>query len=211
MLLQPYSIQDSGINAGPALMPGGTEEAYKHIEDIVRKVAAQVDDGPCVTYVGNGGAGNFVKMVHNGIEYGDMQLISEAYDILKTVGGFSNEELAEAFDDWNKVRSRKLHSPSGYQSGCCICRKRMAAVPCDSCDDAVDQGISGTAPLIAPVAMQTELSSFLVEITALIFKKKDEDNKSYILDSIQDKTGMKGTGMTLLQCRLYTAAAWLLQ
>lgn len=85
------------------MMPGGTEEAYKHIEDIVRKVAAQVDDGPCVTYVGNGGAGNFVKMVHNGIEYGDMQLISEAYDILKTVGGFSNEELGEAFDEWNKV------------------------------------------------------------------------------------------------------------
>ena len=89
--------------AGPALMPGGTEEAYKHIEDIVRKVAAQVDDGPCVTYVGNGGAGNFVKMVHNGIEYGDMQLISEAYDILKTVGGFTNEELGQAFDEWNQV------------------------------------------------------------------------------------------------------------
>lgn len=86
-------------------MPGGTEEAYKHIEDIVRKVAAQVDDGPCVTYVGNGGAGNFVKMVHNGIEYGDMQLISEAYDILKTVGGFTNEELGQAFDEWNKVCS----------------------------------------------------------------------------------------------------------
>ena len=97
-----------GARVGPALMPGGTEEAYKHIEDIVRKVAAQVDDGPCVTYVGNGGAGNFVKMVHNGIEYGDMQLISEAYDILKTVGGFSNEELADAFDDWNKVISWKL-------------------------------------------------------------------------------------------------------
>ena len=97
-----------GVNAGPALMPGGTEEAYKHIEDIVRKVAAQVDDGPCVTYVGNGGAGNFVKMVHNGIEYGDMQLISEAYDILKTVGGFSNEELGDAFDDWNRVTSWQL-------------------------------------------------------------------------------------------------------
>ncbi len=96
-------IDTASLAAGPALMPGGTEEAYKHIEDIVRKVAAQVDDGPCVTYVGNGGAGNFVKMVHNGIEYGDMQLISEAYDILKTVGGFSNEELGEAFDEWNKV------------------------------------------------------------------------------------------------------------
>jgi 6-phosphogluconate dehydrogenase len=65
----------------------------------------QVNDGPCVTYVGPGGAGNFVKMVHNGIEYGDMQLISEAYDVLKTVGGLSNEELVEAFNEWNAVRS----------------------------------------------------------------------------------------------------------
>lgn len=105
-------------------MPGGTEEAYKHIEDIVRKVAAQVDDGPCVTYVGNGGAGNFVKMVHNGIEYGDMQLISEAYDILKTVGGFNNEELAEAFDDWNKVICSKVvysHWPSSHKLTCVVC------------------------------------------------------------------------------------------
>ena len=67
---------------------------------------AQVNDGPCVTYVGPGGAGNFVKMVHNGIEYGDMQLISEAYDVLKTVGGLSNEELVEAFNEWNAVRMR---------------------------------------------------------------------------------------------------------
>jgi 6-phosphogluconate dehydrogenase len=57
-------------------MPGGSPEAYQHIQDIVEKVAAQVDDGPCVMYIGDGGAGNFVKMVHNGIEYGDMQLIS---------------------------------------------------------------------------------------------------------------------------------------
>ena len=85
-------------------MPGGTQEAYKYIEEIVKKVAAQVDDGPCVTYIGEGGAGNFVKMVHNGIEYGDMQLISEAYDVLKTVGGLTNPELEQAFNDWNKVR-----------------------------------------------------------------------------------------------------------
>ena len=104
------------LGAGPALMPGGTEEAYKHIEDIVRKVAAQVNDGPCVTYVGNGGAGNFVKMVHNGIEYGDMQLISEAYDILKTVGGFSNEELGEAFDEWNKVSCTPWSDSWSYSS-----------------------------------------------------------------------------------------------
>lgn len=61
----------------------------------------QVDDGPCVMYIGEGGSGNFVKMVHNGIEYGDMQLISEAYDILKTLGGLSNTELAEVFAEWN--------------------------------------------------------------------------------------------------------------
>jgi 6-phosphogluconate dehydrogenase len=68
----------------------------------LKSVAAQVDDGPCVTYIGEGGSGNFVKMVHNGIEYGDMQLISEAYDVLKNVGGLSNSELAEIFGEWNR-------------------------------------------------------------------------------------------------------------
>lgn len=92
---------EEGARNGPSLMPGGSHEAYKNVEHILIKVAAQVDDGPCVTYVGTGGAGNFVKMVHNGIEYGDMQLISEAYDVLKTVGGLSNEELAGIFHEWN--------------------------------------------------------------------------------------------------------------
>ena len=68
------------------MMPGGSEAAYAAIKPIVEKVSAQVDDGPCVTYIGRGGSGNFVKMVHNGIEYGDMQLIAEAYDVLKTIG-----------------------------------------------------------------------------------------------------------------------------
>ncbi|KAH9296789.1 hypothetical protein KI387_028471 [Taxus chinensis] len=93
---------EEGARKGPSLMPGGTRAAYDYIHDVVTKVAAQVDDGPCVTYVGEGGSGNFVKMVHNGIEYGDMQLISEAYDVLKHVGGLSNEELTEAFADWNR-------------------------------------------------------------------------------------------------------------
>lgn len=93
---------EEGARHGPSLMPGGYFEAYKNVEDIVRKVAAQVDDGPCVTYIGEGGSGNFVKMVHNGIEYGDMQLISEAYDVLKTVGRLSNSELAAIFDEWNR-------------------------------------------------------------------------------------------------------------
>jgi 6-phosphogluconate dehydrogenase len=84
------------------MMPGGSAEAYKHLKPIVEKVAAQVDDGPCVTHVGPGGSGNFVKMVHNGIEYGDMQLIAEAYDILKHVGGLTNKELSETFAEWDK-------------------------------------------------------------------------------------------------------------
>lgn len=94
---------EEGARNGPSLMPGGSFEAYKNIEDILVKVAAQVpDSGPCVTYIGKGGSGNFVKMIHNGIEYGDMQLIAEAYDVLKSVGKLSNEELHDVFKEWNK-------------------------------------------------------------------------------------------------------------
>ncbi|MCK6546729.1 NAD(P)-binding domain-containing protein, partial [Myxococcota bacterium] len=71
---------EEGARHGPSLMPGCTRAAYAKIEDVVTKIAAQVADGPCVTHVGPGGAGHYVKMVHNGIEYGDMQLIAEAYD-----------------------------------------------------------------------------------------------------------------------------------
>ncbi|GMP83027.1 hypothetical protein CsSME_00037102 [Camellia sinensis var. sinensis] len=93
----------AGARHGPSLMPGGSFEAYKYIEDILLKVAAQVrDSGHCVTYIGKGGYGNFVKMIHNGIEYGDMQLIAEAYDVLKSVGKLSNEELHQVFSEWNK-------------------------------------------------------------------------------------------------------------
>ena len=130
---------EEGARRGPAMMPGGDADAYKYLAPIVEKVAAQTDDGACVTYIGPGGSGNFVKMVHNGIEYGDMQLIAEAYDLLKTVGGLSNEELAAVFDEWNK----------------------------------------------------SELESFLVEITASIFKKKDEYADGFLVDKVLDKTGMK--------------------
>jgi 6-phosphogluconate dehydrogenase len=92
---------EEGALNGPSLMPGGTKEAYEAIEPIVTKIAAQVDDGPCVTYIGPKGAGHYVKMVHNGIEYGDMQLIAEAYDLLKSIGGLSNAELHEVFSEWN--------------------------------------------------------------------------------------------------------------
>ena len=93
---------EEGARNGPSMMPGGPPEAYALVEPVVTKVAAQVDDGPCVAYIGPGGAGNFVKMVHNGIEYGDMQLIAEAYDVLKHVGGLSNAELAATFEEWNR-------------------------------------------------------------------------------------------------------------
>ncbi len=93
---------EEGARHGPSLMPGGPVEAYKVLEPILVKIAAQVDGAPCVTYIGKGGSGNYVKMVHNGIEYGDMQLIAEAYDLLKHVAGLSNAELAKVFAEWNE-------------------------------------------------------------------------------------------------------------
>ena len=83
-------------------MPGGQLEAYQELRPIFEAIAAQVDDGPCVTYCGPDGAGHFVKMVHNGIEYGDMQLIAEAYHILKYALSLENSELAEIFAEWNE-------------------------------------------------------------------------------------------------------------
>jgi len=81
---------EEGARFGPSLMPGGDREGYDDMAPILTKIAAQVEDGPCVTYCGPGGAGHYVKMVHNGIEYGDMQLIAEAYDLLRSVGGLTN-------------------------------------------------------------------------------------------------------------------------
>jgi 6-phosphogluconate dehydrogenase len=94
---------EEGALNGPSLMPGGTAEAYTALEPILVKMAAQVDDGPCVTYIGPGGAGHYVKMVHNGIEYGDMQLIAEAYDLLKNVAGLDHLQLHQVFTEWNKT------------------------------------------------------------------------------------------------------------
>ncbi len=133
---------EEGARHGPSMMPGGDKDAYAKIENVVTKIAAQVEDGPCVTYIGPGGAGHYVKMVHNGIEYGDMQLIAETYDLLKYVGGLSNAELADTFEDWNKG----------------------------------------------------ELSSFLIEITAEIFRQKDPKTGGELVDAILDTAKMKGTG-----------------
>ncbi len=134
---------EEGALNGPSLMPGGSKAAYDAIEPIVTKIAAQVDDGPCVTYIGKGGSGHFVKMVHNGIEYGDMQLIAEAYDLLKNTLGLTQEELHETFAEWNKTE---------------------------------------------------ELDSFLIEITADIFTKTDDETGKPLVELIMDKAGQKGTG-----------------
>jgi len=93
---------EEGALKGPALMPGGQLDAYKLVEPIFTSIAAVTDDGPCCAYIGQGGAGHYVKMVHNGIEYGIMQLITEAYDIMKRVLGMSAAEMQQVFARWNE-------------------------------------------------------------------------------------------------------------
>jgi 6-phosphogluconate dehydrogenase len=136
---------EEGARHGPSLMPGGHREAYDKLAPVLKKIAAQVegpDGGPCVTYIGPGGAGHYVKMVHNGIEYGDMQLIAEAYDLLRSVGGLSNHELADVFAAWN----------------------------------------------------EGELKSFLIEISARIFRTADPDGQGDLIDHVLDAAAQKGTG-----------------
>ncbi|QWQ38602.1 NADP-dependent phosphogluconate dehydrogenase [Gemella sp. zg-570] len=133
---------EEGARRGPAMMPGGNEKAYEEIKAILEAISAKVNNVACCSYTSTGGAGHYVKMVHNGIEYGDMQLISEAYMILKHLGGFTNQELQEIFEKWNSE----------------------------------------------------ELESYLIEITANIFKVKDSESEEFLVDKILDKSGQKGTG-----------------
>ncbi len=93
---------EEGALHGPCIMPGGQKKAYEVVEPILTKVAAQVDDGPCCAYIGPAGAGHYVKMVHNGIEYGIMQILAEAYDVMKRVLGMSADEIHKAFAEWNE-------------------------------------------------------------------------------------------------------------
>ncbi len=93
---------ETGARFGPSLMPGGDKNAYEHVKPTLEAIAAKTEYGACVTYVGPDGAGHFVKMVHNGIEYGDMQLIAEAYDLLRKSLGLSAGEIAAIFDEWNR-------------------------------------------------------------------------------------------------------------
>ena len=141
---------EEGALKGPSIMPGGPKEAYDRLAPLLTKIAAQVDDGPCCSYIGPSGAGHFVKMVHNGIEYGDMQLIGEAYDILKTTLGLQAMELSDIFARWN-------------------------------------EGV---------------LNSFLIDITAKIFTKIDEETGKPLVDMVLDKAGQKGTGKWTSQIAL---------
>ncbi len=93
---------EEGALNGPSIMPGGTDESYKTLGPILSSIAAVAEGEPCVTHVGHDGAGHFVKMIHNGIEYADMQLIAEAYDLLRNIGGYSPAEIADTFSEWNK-------------------------------------------------------------------------------------------------------------
>ncbi|MGB7757983.1 MAG: NADP-dependent phosphogluconate dehydrogenase [Salinisphaera sp.] len=142
---------EEGALNGPSIMPGGQREAYDMVAPILEQIAARAPDGtPCVTYIGPDGAGHYVKMVHNGIEYGDMQLISESYAMLKHVVGMSNAELAETFAQWNTG----------------------------------------------------ELDSYLIEITAQIFTKKDADTGNDLVDMVLDRAAQKGTGKWTSQSAL---------
>lgn len=141
---------EEGALTGPSIMPGGQKEAYEMVAPILKDISAKVDGDPCCTYIGPDGAGHYVKMVHNGIEYGDMQLISESYFLLKNILGLSAEELHSVFAEWNKG----------------------------------------------------ELDSYLIEITADIFKKYDEETGKPMVDVILDKAGQKGTGKWTSQSAL---------
>ena len=139
---------EEGALHGPAIMPGGPKAAWEALAPIFRAIAAKAEDGePCVEYMGPRGAGHYVKMVHNGIEYGDMQLIAETYDVLHRGAGMPAPELSELFHDWNR----------------------------------------------------TELRSYLIEITAQIFARKDEDTGRPLVDLILDEAQQKGTGKWMSQ------------
>ncbi|RTY84443.1 NADP-dependent phosphogluconate dehydrogenase [Flavobacterium sp. ZB4P23] len=132
---------EKGARFGPSLMPGGNKEAYERLRPIFESIAAKVNGEPCVEYLGNGSAGNYVKMAHNGIEYGIMQLISEAYDLMKRGYELDDTTIQKVFEEWNN----------------------------------------------------TELESYLIEITGHILKKKDTDGQ-ILINLISDWAKSKGTG-----------------
>ena len=133
---------EKGARFGPSMMPGGDRQVYERLRPVFEAVAAKVNGEPCVTFLGNGSAGNYVKMVHNGIEYGIMQLIAETYDLMKRGLGLNDDALQQIFSDWN----------------------------------------------------QTEVQSFLIEITGEILKKSDDVTGQRLVNLISDRARQKGTG-----------------
>ncbi len=133
---------EEGALQGPCIMPGGQRKAYKLLEPVFTRSAAQTEDGPCCAYIGPGGAGHYVKMVHNGIEYADMQLIAEAYEIMRSGLKMNAAEIGEVFGEWR----------------------------------------------------QGDLDSYLMDITADIFKVSDPETGQPLVNMILDKAGQKGTG-----------------
>ncbi len=134
-----------GARLGPSMMPGGDKEAYQYLKPVLEAISANADGEPCVAYMGNNAAGHYVKMVHNGIEYAIMQMISEAYDLLHRSSSLTNEALHTIFKKWN----------------------------------------------------EGQLHSYLIEITAEVFKTQDnetEDPSDFLVDHILDQAGSKGTG-----------------
>jgi 6-phosphogluconate dehydrogenase len=133
---------EEGARFGPSMMPGGDKEAYGAMKDMFEAISAKVNDEPCVTYIGPGASGHFVKMVHNGIEYAMMQLLAETYDILKNGLGLDNDKIQAKFEEWNNGR----------------------------------------------------MKSFLMEVTAEVFKFEDEKTGGLLIDLIKDEAKSKGTG-----------------
>lgn len=134
---------EKGARQGPSIMPGGSRQGYERVRAVLEAAAAKVNEEPCVAYLGKGSAGHYVKMVHNGIEYGIMQLIAESYDFMKRGMRVPNDRLHKIFAEWNRG----------------------------------------------------ELNSYLLEITANIFQKKDERTGEDLVDLILDCADQKGTGM----------------
>lgn len=155
---EPWQFVGMGVSGGsegalrgPSIMPGGAEEAWRTLQPLLESVAARSDSGPCVTYCGRSSAGHFVKMIHNGIEYGDMQLIAESAVLLRQGLGLGAEAVADVFSDWNTG----------------------------------------------------DLESYLIQITADIFRKPDpQQPDALLLDSVLDRAGQKGTGRWTVKASL---------
>ncbi|MEJ2693996.1 MAG: NADP-dependent phosphogluconate dehydrogenase, partial [Candidatus Thiodiazotropha sp.] len=146
---------EEGARHGPSMMPGGSDAAYAEVRAIFEAITAQTDAGACVTHVGPDGAGHFVKMVHNGIEYADMQLLAEVYDLMRRGLGLAERAMAEIFAQWN----------------------------------------------------QGPMESFLVELTAQVLRKIDEDSGKPLVSLIMDRAGQKGTGRWTVQAALEQGVA----